>query len=116
MKPLKCIVFVVTLVLLSGCTTTFRPWLLSDVQEGMDRAQVEAILGTPDSVTMQDGAEYLHYIYSEGYNPSLSSSSALAYDANAEFQVREIKESFKEHRYAVKLVDGKVLSYKEEQD
>jgi outer membrane protein assembly factor BamE (lipoprotein component of BamABCDE complex) len=116
MKSIKYVLFGVALALVFGCTTTFRPWLLSDVKEGMDREQVVTILGAPDSVSTQDEVEYLYYIYTEGYNPSLANGSARAYEADSEFKVQQIQQSFKEHKYAVKLVDGKVQSYKQVQD
>ena len=116
MKSIKTIVFSVVLALLFGCTTSFRPWLLSDVKEGMVREQVVSILGEPDSVSAQDEVEYLYYIYAEGYNPSLSNDTALGYEADSDFRIEQVKESFKEHKYVVKLVDGKVQSYKEIQN
>ena len=52
-------------LLLAGCATTFKPWKLSDVEEGMDRGQVVSILGAPDRTETKDGTEYLYYTYSE---------------------------------------------------
>ncbi len=113
MKAIKCVVVVVALALLVGCATTFRPWKLSEVEEGMDRAQVVHILGEPDSVETKNGAEFLYYSYSEDYNPPLTDDSIQAYDTNRHIREQHIKQSLKKYRYVVKLVDGKVQSYKE---
>lgn len=97
-----------------GCATTFRPWRLSEVEEGMDRTQVVRILGEPDSVEMKNGAEFLYYSYREDYNPSPANTDIRADDATThEFRKQQIMQSLKEYRYAVKLVDGKVQNYKE---
>jgi outer membrane protein assembly factor BamE (lipoprotein component of BamABCDE complex) len=116
MKPMKCIVLLAVVALLAGCTTTFRPWLLSDVKEGMDKEQVISILGDPDSSERKDGAEYLYYLFTEGYNAPLSGDNLIFDDSNHSIQREAIKQGFDEHKYAVKFVDGKMQSYKEIQD
>jgi len=113
MKTMKCITVGVALVLLVGCATTFRPWKLSEVEEGMDRAQVVGILGEPDSVEMKDGAEFLHYTYTEDYNPAPANIDIQATDTTRALREQQFKRSLKEYKYAVKLVDGKVLDYKD---
>lgn len=113
MKPIKHIAVVVALILLAGCATTFRPWKLSEVQEGMDREQVVDLLGDPDSVETKDGAEYLYYSYSEDYNPPLSSDNPVEYENDRVLREYNLRRSLKEYKYAVKLVDGKVQNYKE---
>ncbi len=113
MKPVKHIALVVALVLLVGCATTFRPWKLSEVEEGMARAQVVDVLGEPDSVEMKDGAEFLYYSYNEDYNPPLSAGTGNSDSPDQQARDSHVKRSFKEYKYAVKLVDGKVQNYKE---
>lgn len=110
---MKHIALVASLALLVGCATTFRPWLLSEIEEGMGRAQVIRILGEPDSAEMKNGAEVLHYSYREDFAPLLADDPTHAYKANRRFRKQHIQKSLKEYRYAVKLVDGKVQSYKE---
>jgi outer membrane protein assembly factor BamE (lipoprotein component of BamABCDE complex) len=95
MKNMKYILSVIALGLLLGCSTTFRPWKLSEVKEGMDRAQVIRILGEPNSVETKDGAETLLYTYSEDYNPPPSSNSVQSKDAVQKIQDQKIKNSFK---------------------
>ncbi len=113
MKLMKPTVLVVALILLAGCATTFRPWKLSEVEEGMTRTQVVQILGEPDSVETKDGSEFLHYSYREDYNPPPPDDTLQARDAtNRRLQ----KQGLGESRYAVKMVDGKVQSYKELMD
>lgn len=116
MKAVTHTCLVIALVLLAGCATTFRPWKLSEVQEGMDRIQVVQILGEPDFVETKDGAEFLHYTYSEGYNPAPADNDVRLDDTIRDFRDWEIKQSVKEYKYVVKLVDGKVQSYEELQD
>jgi len=116
MKTIKYISFISLLVLLAGCATTFRPWKLSEVQEGMNRAQVVELLGEPDSVEMKDGAEYLYYSYRENNNLAPANSDFRAYDADRALRELQIQSSFNEYKYTVKMVDGKMQSYKELQD
>ncbi len=117
MKIIKHISLVTLLALLAGCATTFRPWKLSEVQEGMDKAQVVKILGEPDSVETKEGAELLHYAYSEDYNPTPASADVQPSNAaTLSLRDQEIKKSLKEYKYVVKLVDGKVQTYKEIQE
>ena len=113
MKTIKQVAGIVVLVFLAGCTTTFRPWKLSEIDEGMGRAQVIKILGDPNYTEMKDGTEFLYYSYSEDYNPAPANSDIRAYDATREFREQQFRRSLKEYNYAVKLVDGKVLNYKE---
>lgn len=113
MKSIKNTSLVLALLLVAGCATTFRPWKLSDVQEGMDRDQVVKILGQPDSVEMKDGVEFLYYNYSENYNPTTSSDSVQAFEADRKAKDDLVKQSAKEYRYSVKMVEGKVQSYAE---
>ncbi len=113
MKPIKHATLVIALALLAGCATTFRPWSLSKIKEGMDRGQVVHILGEPDFVETRDGAELLHYSYRENYNPPLSTDPIHTSDAGRGFRDRELARSLKEYRYVVKMVGGKVQDYKE---
>jgi len=102
------------LVLLAGCATTFRPWKLSEVEEGMDRAHVVGILGEPDSAEMKDGAEFLYYSYREDYNPTSSDGINIRSDGpDQKLRDQQVKNSLKEYHYSVKLVNGKVQNYKE---
>lgn len=113
MKPLKHVLSAMVLVFLAGCTTTFRPWNLSEIEEGMSRAQVVDILGEPDYREMDNEAEVLHYIYMENYNPPLTDDSTRDNAAGRGLWERQMEQGFKEYRYAVTLIDGKVQSYKE---
>jgi outer membrane protein assembly factor BamE (lipoprotein component of BamABCDE complex) len=113
LSDMKHIVLVIALVLLAGCATTFRPWKLSEVEEGMGRVQVVHILGEPDFVEMENGAELLYYSYRENYHPTLANDDHRIHDASRRHQSQQIKQSLKEYRYVVKLVDGNVQSYKE---
>ena len=117
MKLIKYATWIVTMALLVGCATTFRPWKLSEVEEGMDRAQVVGILGEPDSSETKDGAEFLYYSYSEDYNPT--SSDGMAFSSDHPDQLRrdrQVRKSLNEYKYSIKLVEGKVLNYKESTD
>ena len=116
MKAVKYSLLATLLALLAGCATTFRPWKLSEIKEGMDRAQVTEVLGEPDSIEMKNNAEFLYYSYRENYNAPSANSDFRAYDANREFRELQIQSSFNEYKYVVKMVDGKVQTYKELQN
>ncbi len=113
MKSMNHIALLASLFLLLGCATTFRPWSLSEIEEGMDRIRVVGILGEPDSVEMKDGAEFLYYSYSENYNPAPSNFDAQVDNARRRQRERQIERSLRTYRYVVTLFDGKVQSYKE---
>lgn len=100
------------LLLLAGCATTFKPWLLSDIQPGMEKSQVVQILGEPDRVEMKDGAEYLYYTYREDLS---SNSSSMMSESNEaiEARVQEVSRTLEDVIYEVMLVDGKLVNYKE---
>jgi len=116
MKPMKYTLLTLSFILLLGCTTTFRPWKLSEIEQGMSREQVVNILGEPDTVTTQDGADLLHYSYRENYNPPMSSDDLVASSANRSYEDQQVARSMKEYKYVVKLVDGQVQHYKEVTD
>ena len=116
MKITKHIPLAVALGLLAGCATTFRPWKLSEIEEGMEKSQVVKVLGKPDSSEAKDGEEYLYYSYSESYNPAPADAGLRASDANRAFQEKQLERSLREYRYVVTLVDGKVQAYKEIQN
>ena len=113
---MKVIKYSLIVALLAGCSTTFRPWNLSEIKEGMDRAQVTEVLGEPDSIEMKNNAEFLYYSYREDNNVSPADSDFQAYDANRELRELQIQSRFKEYKYVVKMVDGKVQTYKELQN
>jgi len=115
MKAIKHITVGVALLLLAGCATTFRPWKLSEVKEGMSRKQVVGLLGEPNSAETKDGMEILHYSYSEDYNPPPAGGMLNRPTDSPERQIQDqqIKRSVQEHKYVVRIVDGKVQDYKE---
>ncbi|WP_136062859.1 hypothetical protein [Pontiella sulfatireligans] len=114
MKSIKLLATVTVLSLLAGCATTFRPWLLSDVHEGMDKVQVVQLLGTPDSTETKNGAEYLHYSFREDLTLPFSNPGGIEFSAEREIMREDMERRFKDYRYVVILVDGKVVNYKEE--
>ena len=113
MKTMRYVLPVVAFLLVSGCATPFRPWNLSEIKEGMDRAQVVQILGNPDFTETKDGTEQLHYLYQEDYNPS---STPVPFSGqNSEMAYRDLDndKAFRQYEYVVILSDGKVINYKE---
>jgi outer membrane protein assembly factor BamE (lipoprotein component of BamABCDE complex) len=116
MKTMEHVLLIALLALLAGCTTTFRPWKLSEIQEGMNRAQVVELLGEPDSVEMKDDSEFLHYSYRENINSAATIDDIRMHDADGALQEQQIQTSFKEYKYVVKMVDSKVQTYKELQN
>jgi outer membrane protein assembly factor BamE (lipoprotein component of BamABCDE complex) len=113
MKPMIYTSLALSLLLILGCATTFRPWKLSEVQEGMTRDQVVQILGEPDSDETTDGTDLLYYSYREDYNPPLSADDSNTPGADHKFEDQQFRRSAKQYKFVVKLVDGKVQHYKE---
>jgi len=103
MKSIKNILLIALFALLAGCATTFRPWEFSEVKEGMNRAQVEKILGKPSRIESKDGVEFLYYSYHEDYNPASGQS----------IQEQQAKRSMKTRNYVVKMVGDKVQTAEE---
>lgn len=73
--------------LLVGCTTSA---VLNNLHIGMDKSQVIALLGTPDSTSAQANVEYLTYYLDVSTNDGPVN---------------------RDRAYLVRLVDGKVESY-----
>ncbi len=84
MKPKIAVLAFFFVALLASCATADK---LNQIQIGMTRDQVTAILGTPDSTSAQANVEYLTY-YLEG-DPNYG----------------------REQPYMVRLVGGKVESF-----
>ncbi|HEY5653281.1 MAG TPA: hypothetical protein VIR63_02800 [Pontiella sp.] len=99
------------LAFLAGCATTFQPWSLSKVEEGMERDQVVQLLGIPESSFVTNGIERLLYTYRED---PISADDPLL-DASTQFKTaaKRFDETLKEYRYVVILNNGKVSGYKE---
>lgn len=114
MKTMRYYLSLSAVLILTGCATTFRPWSLSEVTEGMDRSEVVQILGEPDYVFVKDGAEHLRYTYQEDFMPS-SMPADINHDRafDEQMHIRQIERSMQILMYDVILVDGKVLNYKE---
>lgn len=102
---------VLALLILAGCATTFKPWSLSKVQEGMEREQVTRILGEPDYTVNKDGAEYLYYTYREDLPPV--SDVSLETNEGIERRAKAFDRTLKDYKYEVMMVDGKMVNYKE---
>lgn len=114
MKIKRLLPTAVVVSLLMGCATTFKPWKLSDVQEGMDRDQVVKILGAPDHSVEKDGAEYLYYSYREELAPAPDVSLETA--EGIDRRVEEFNRTLEDVKYEVVIVEGKLVNYKELRD
>lgn len=99
-------------LLLAGCATTFRPWKLSDIQEGMEREQVVKILGEPDRTETQDGTEYLYYTYQESMS-AVGDLSTETTTAELDKRIRATTNVTESYTYEVMIVNGKLVNYKE---
>lgn len=114
MKTLNMVpLAVVAALVLAGCTTTFRPWKMSDIKPGMNEADVQLVLGAPDKVTNDQGVEYMHYYYSAGYNPPMTADTAIESDATRKMRDEQIKQGLKQSHYVVELKNGRVIKYEE---
>lgn len=111
MKTMKSFVAAgLAALLATGCSTTFKPWKLSEVQEGMSRSEVIAVLGEPDYTVEKDGAEYLYYTYAE--EPRDSGYELVTHD-DMQRKAKALSRSFDETEYEVVVVEGKLINYKE---
>ncbi len=114
MKMMRYFLALGAVLVLAGCATTFRPWNLSEVTEGMDRDQVIQLLGEPDYVFLKNGAEHLRYTYQEDFTPaSMPVDIAHERAINQRTQAMQVERSMQVLEYDVILIDGKVLNYKE---
>lgn len=114
MKTIKTILAAtVASLLLAGCATSFKPWQLSDVKEGMDKEQIIKILGVPDSTVNTNNAEYLFYSYTEEMSPA---SAPLDTQDAIDRRAEELSRTLTESKFQVVLVDGKMINYKELKD
>lgn len=113
MKTIRYAPGLIALFVVAGCATTFRPWNLSMIREGMDRGEVVQILGEPDFTEVREGGEAMHYTYQEDYNPS--SASIPFYDTNSDMAFRDLNNGrrFRQYEYVVTLNEGKVTGYRE---
>ena len=111
MKKYHLPLFTLVAFLLAGCATTFHPLSLSKIHAGMSMAEVQAILGEPDRVTTDRGMEYLHYLYSEGYNPPLSPDRRMDFEALRQIREDEFERSLKQYHYVVEIKNGRVMHY-----
>jgi outer membrane protein assembly factor BamE (lipoprotein component of BamABCDE complex) len=111
MKTMRTLPAALALLILAGCATTFKPWNLSNVREGMEREQVTQLLGEPDYTIDKDGAEYLYYSFREEMAPA--GEAALDTSEQIERRADALDRTLKEHKYEVMLVDGKLVNYKE---
>jgi hypothetical protein len=114
MKTMRSLLVLGAVLFLAGCATTFRPWNLSEVTEGMDRDRVIQLLGQPDYIFVKDGAEHLRYTYQEDFAPSPMPVD-MVYERTIDMhrQLLQAERSLQVLEYDVILIDGKVLNYKE---
>lgn len=101
------------ILLAAGCATTFKPWKLSEVQEGMSREEIVSVLGQPDYTVNKDGAEYLYYSYAE--QPRGPGYDDLSNDS-IERKAEDLSRSFNVTKFEIVIVDGKMINYKELDD
>lgn len=114
MKTIKLALTAASLIFLAGCATTFRPWSLSEIEDGMGKEDVVKILGEPDYTETKNGVEYLYYTYEE--EPRTGAEFDFNTEVGRENRARDLKQSFKVYTYQVKLDDGKVIGYEEVQN
>ncbi len=116
MKTMKFLSSILALLLLAGCATSFRPWLLSEIREGMDRAQVLKTLGEPDYLETDGDTERMHYTYRENYAPSPMMHDLDRPRSSFIPKDQQLERTLKKHHYVVVLAKGRVINYKELSD
>lgn len=118
MKAIKYLTTVSLLALAVGCSTSsvFRPWKMEQVQQGMAREQVVALLGAPESTTQEEeGVELLHYSFSRHINTPFEEEAMMGSAPTQTLEARRTEKQLDPDQYVVRLENGKVLScYKKE--
>ena len=99
------------LLLLNGCATVFKPWLLSELSTGMNSEQVREKLGEPKSIVYREDTTVFVYSYTEpiklqsafpNWETPLLSKSSL-----------QPLMSIKQYHYELTFVDNALINYKE---
>jgi len=102
----------IALLFLAGCSTTFKPWVLSKLSSGMTTDQVEQQLGQPDRISHKDDTVIYHYTYTEPI--PLQQENIMRQDDYAALpRHNEPRLEIKTYTYEVLFVDGKLMNYKE---
>lgn len=108
---------VLVLALLAGCSATFRPWRLSELESGMDRDQVIRLLGEPDFSEITERSEWLYYTYRSDYNPPPATDDMRASEVSRRLEFgQQASRGTETSRYVVRLEDGKMTEYREVTD
>ena len=99
------------LLLFTGCSTTFKPWTLSQLSPGMTTEQVTQKLGAPHHISQKDGSVIYHYTYTE---PIPLQNEIVMQREDSVLPMRtEPHVEINTYHYEVVLVDGKLMNYKE---
>tara|TARA_A200000113_G_scaffold209171_2_gene208032 strand:- start:96 stop:440 length:345 start_codon:yes stop_codon:yes gene_type:complete len=100
------------LLFITGCSITFKPWVLSNLTSGMTVDQVERQLGQPDRISHKDDTVIYHYTYTEPI--ALQQENIIRQDDYTVLPRRdEPRLEIKTYTYEVLFVDGKLMNYKE---
>lgn len=97
MRPVFLLMFV--MAILTGCATAHK---MNNINLGMTKQQVVAILGSPASTSAITGIEYLNYRFSETdehafngittpYYVQIVDGKVIAYGRSGDFKVPETK-------------------------
>lgn len=99
------------LLLLNGCQTVFKPWLLSELSAGMSSEQVKEKIGEPTSIASREAAMVFVYSYIEPIKlqsefPNLEKPHLL-------HSYLQPNMSIKQNHYELIFVDNALINYKE---
>jgi outer membrane protein assembly factor BamE (lipoprotein component of BamABCDE complex) len=111
MKMIKHLPVIVTLMIMAGCATTFKPVSLQEVTPGMTQEQVVALLGDPNTTSREGESVTLHYDYIEGIDQNTFDSTIEGDHASSKRMERNLERQTRVQRFEVHLLDGKVVSH-----
>jgi hypothetical protein len=108
---IKTLIGLGLILLLNGCQTVFKPWLLSELAPGMNADQVKEKLGDPVSIESREAATVFVYSYTEplklqtefpNWEKQPLPHSSLQPDISIE-----------QHHYELIFIDNSLINYKE---
>ena len=99
------------LLVLNGCQTVFRPWLLSELSTGMSSEQVKDRLGEPTSIVTREATMVLIYTYTE----PIKLQSEFPNWENSHLSRSSLQPLImpkKQYQYELIFVDNALINYK----
>ena len=109
---IKLVLGLSLLLVLNGCQTVFKPWLLSELSTGMSSEQVKDRLGEPTSILTREAVTVFVYSYTE----PIKLQSEFPNWENSFFSrssLHPLIMPMKQYQYELIFVDNALINYKE---